>query len=78
MGSTSRHFLCFVPEDIAKMASPCFTMISFHNQQHICKKKRGVAKNLLLGVRDAVHQQQVDLVAGNFIGGQRCSVHHQY
>ena len=42
-------------------------MMSLHiNNTHA--KKRGIAKNLLLAVRAAMHQQQVDLVAGDFNG----------
>ena len=44
-----------------------FTMMSLHiNNTHA--KKRGIAKNLLLAVRIVMHQQQVDLVAGDFNG----------
>ena len=42
-------------------------MISFHSNNTFAEK-RGIAKNLLLGVRSVMHQLQVDLVAGNFNG----------
>ena len=43
-----------------------FTMMSLHI--NASAKKRGIAKNLLLTVRTVMHQQQVDLVAGDFNG----------
>ena len=43
------------------------TMMSLHiNNQYA--KKRGIAKNLLLAVRAAMHQEQVDMVASDFHG----------
>ena len=67
MGTTSRHLRCFDPEDTAKRQVPFYHDVAPH-QRHICQKKRGIAKNLLLAVRTVMHQQQVDLVAGDFNG----------
>ena len=44
-----------------------FTMMSLHINNAYAKK-RGIAKNLLVTVRTVMHQQQVDLVAGDFTG----------
>ena len=44
-----------------------FTMMSLHNNNQNAKK-RGIAKNLLLAVRTIMHQEQVDMVAGDFNG----------
>ena len=44
-----------------------FTMMSLHINSTYAKK-RGIAKNLLLAIRTVLHQQQVDLVAGDFNG----------
>ena len=44
-----------------------FTMMSFHINNAYAKR-RGITKNLLLTVRTVMHQQQVDLVAGDFHG----------
>ena len=44
-----------------------FTMMSFHINNTYAKK-RGIAKNLLLAIRAVLHQQQVDLVAGDCYG----------
>ena len=44
-----------------------FTTMSLHiNNQYA--KKRGIAKNLLLAVRTVMHQEQLDMVAGDFHG----------
>ena len=44
-----------------------FTMVSLHiNNQYA--KKRGIGTNLLLAVRTVMHQEQVDMVAGDFNG----------
>ena len=44
-----------------------FTMVSLHIKNTHAKKRR-IAKHLLLAVRTVMHQQQVDLVAGDFNG----------
>ena len=50
-----------------------FTMMSLHiNNTHA--KKRGIAKNLLLAVRTVMHQEQVDMVAGDFNGAAATSI----
>ena len=44
-----------------------FTMVSPHiNNQYA--KKRGIGRNLLIAVRTVMHQEQVDMVAGDFNG----------
>ena len=42
-----------------------FTMMSLHIINNQYAKKRGIAENLLLAVRTAMHQEQVDMVAGD-------------
>ena len=42
-----------------------FTMMSLHNSD---AKKRGIAKNVLVAVRTVMHQEQSDMVAGDFDG----------
>ena len=45
-----------------------FTMMSFHIINNQYAKKRGIAENLLLAVRTAMQQEQVDMVAGDVNG----------
>ena len=45
-----------------------FTMMSLHIINNQYAKKRGIAENLLLAVRTAMHQEQVDMVAGDLNG----------
>ena len=52
-----------VPRD----SKPYFTMMSLHINNHYAKK-RGIAKHLLLAVHTVMHQEQVDMVAGDFNG----------
>ena len=42
-------------------------MMSLHINNQF-DKKRGIGKNLLTKVRTVMHQQQIDLVAGDFNG----------
>ena len=66
MGNASRRLPCLVLEDTAKWQVLFYHDVAPH-QQHTCQK-RGITNNLLLAVRAVMHQQQVDLVAGDFSG----------
>ena len=55
------------PRRIPRGGQSYFTMMSLHiNNQYA--KKRGIAKKMLLTVRTVMHQEQVDMVAGDFNG----------
>ena len=51
-----------------------FTVLSLHVSNICAKKKRGIAKNLILTIRAIMIDQQIDLVADDFNGtAWRCS-----